>query len=58
MMNEEQIKQLCKLVVEYGNRPFNREEKELLKQAIEQSSSLGELLLVAIASLPLGRDRG
>ena len=57
-MNEEQIKQLCKLVVEYGNRPFNREEKELLKQAIEQSSSLGELLLVAIASLPLGRDRG
>ena len=55
-MSEEQIKLLCKLVVEYGNRPFNREEKELLKQAINQSRNLDDLLLVAITSLPLGRN--
>ena len=54
-MNEEQIKLLCKLAVEYGKRPFSRDEKEMLKRAIDCSSNLEELFAVAIASLPLGK---
>ncbi len=41
-MNEEYVKMLCKLVVEYGNRPFSRDEKEMLKQAIDHSNSLDD----------------
>ncbi len=52
-MNEEQIKLLCKLAVEYGNRPFSQDEKELLKQAIDQSRDWEELFSVALASLSL-----
>ncbi len=54
-MNEEQIKLLCKLAVEYGKRPFSRDEKEMLKRAIDCSSNLEELFAVAIAALPLGK---
>ncbi len=56
-MDEEQIKVLCKIVVEYGNRSFSREEKVILKEAIEQSNNLNELLFVAIASLPFGNKK-
>lgn len=54
MISEEEIKTLCKVAVEYGNRPFSKSEKEALKEAIDQSSSWDELLAVAIASLSLG----
>ena len=54
MISEEQIKMLCKLTVEYGNRPFSRSEKEALKEAVDQANSWEELLAVAIASLSLG----
>ena len=40
--------------VEYGNRPFSKNEKEALKEAIDQSNNWEELLAVAIASLSLG----
>lgn len=56
MISEEQIKTLCKLAVEYGNRPFSRNEKEMLKEAIDQSNSWDELLTVALASFSLGND--
>lgn len=36
-MTENEIKSLCKLVIEYGNRDFTEAEKEVLKQAAEQS---------------------
>ena len=52
-MNEDQIKLLCKLAVEYGNRPFSHDEKELLKQAIDQSKDWVELFSIALASLSL-----
>ena len=54
MISEEQIKILCKMAVEYGNRPFSKSEKEALKEAIDQSNNWEELLAVAIASLSLG----
>ncbi len=56
MISEDQIKLLCKLAVEYGNRPFSRNEKEMLKEAIDQSSNWEELLAVAITSFSLGND--
>lgn len=42
-MTEEAIKSICKLAVEYGNRPLTREEKELLKQAVDASQSWEQL---------------
>lgn len=56
MLSEEQIKSLCKLAVEYGNRPFSREEKEALKQMIDKSRNLEELLSVAALSILLKGD--
>lgn len=56
MISEDQIKLLCKLAVEYGNRPFSRNEKEMLKEAIDQSNSWDELLTVTLASFSLGND--
>lgn len=51
----EEVKLLCKLLVEYGNRPFTRDEKEHLKRAIDGSQNMNDLINVAIGSLPLGR---
>lgn len=50
-MTEEQIKILCKYAVEHGNRPFTREEKEIIKQAIDKSKDINELFAVAFATL-------
>lgn len=52
-MTEQQIKLLCKLAIEKSNRPFTAMEKELLKQAIDNSKNWEELLSIAIASLHL-----
>ncbi len=54
-MNIEQLKRICIYVVEYGNRPLTRHEKDVLKQLIDISRNLEELLSVAIASLPMGK---
>lgn len=40
---------LCKLAVEYGNRPLSHDEKEILRQAIDQSKNWEELFSVALA---------
>ena len=45
VVNEEQIKAICKFLVEYGNRNLNDVEKELLKQAVDQSHNWQELFL-------------
>ncbi len=52
-MTEQQIKFLCKLAIERSNRPFTKQEKELLKQAVDQAQNWEELLSIAIASLNL-----
>ena len=49
-MNEEQIKFLCKWLVENSSRPLTDLEKEMLKQAIDSSKNWEELLTVAIVS--------
>ena len=50
-MTEQQIKTLCKLVIERSNRPFTKVEKEILKQAIVNARNWDELMTIAIASL-------
>ena len=45
LMNEEQIKAICKFLVEYGNHSLNDMQKELLKQAVDQSHNWQELFL-------------
>ena len=47
-MNEEQIKTLCKLIIENGNKPINDVQKELLKQAVDKSRTWQELMAVAM----------
>ena len=50
-MTEQQIKTLCKLVIERSNRPSTKVEKEILKQAIDNARNWDELMTIAIASL-------
>ena len=50
-MTEQQIKTLCKLAIERGNRPFMKDEKEILKQAIDNARNWDELIAIAVASL-------
>lgn len=49
-MTEEQVKLICKWIVENSSRPLTDLEKEMLKQAIDSSKNLEELLTVAIVS--------
>lgn len=56
-MTEQQIKELCKLVIENGNRDFTEIEKEMLKTAVDQSRNFQELLAVAITSMGMGNDQ-
>ena len=44
-MNEEQLKAVCKFLVENGNRNLSDIEKALLKQAIDQSRNWQELFI-------------
>ena len=44
-MNEEQIKAISKFLIENGNHKLNDVEKELLKQAVDQSHNWQELFL-------------
>ncbi len=50
IMTEEQVKLICKWLVENSSRPLTDLEKELLKQAIDSSKNWEELLTVAIVS--------
>ena len=47
-MNEEQIKELCKYVIDNGDRQISDVQKELLKQAVDKSSTWQELMMVAL----------
>lgn len=54
-MTEQEIKTLYKLVIEQGKRDFTDVDKEILKQAVDQSRNWEELFAVAIASLGMGK---
>lgn len=36
-MTEEQIKFICKWLIDNGNRPISKEEKEIIKQTIDKT---------------------
>lgn len=48
MLTEQEIKFICKQLVEHGDKPLTDTEKELTKQAIDKSKNLNELLAVAL----------
>ena len=48
---------LCKNIIEYGNRPFTRVEKEVIKQAIDDTKTADELLFV-IATILIKDKQG
>lgn len=43
----EEIKLLCKWIVENSNRQLSDTQKEIIKQAIDKSETLGDLLSLA-----------
>lgn len=43
-MTEEQIKFICKLIVENSKRPLSDFDKELIKQAIDKAKSAPEMI--------------
>jgi DNA-binding CsgD family transcriptional regulator len=49
-MEEKAFKEMCKWAVDHGKHPLTQRQKEVLKIAIEQSKTLKELLIVAMAS--------
>ena len=50
-MTEEQIKFLCKKLVENSNRPLSDFDKELIKQAIDKAKSVLEMISAILAIL-------
>lgn len=49
-MTEEQIKLICKWIIENSARPLTNVEKEALKQAVDSSRNWEELLTVVVLS--------
>ena len=49
-MTEEQVKFICKWIIENSSQPFTDLEKEVLKQAVDSSKNLKELINVVILS--------
>ena len=50
-MTEEQVKFLCKWIVDNSNRPLTEFEKELIKQAIDNSKNPQEMVASVLALL-------
>ena len=50
-MTEEQIKSMCKQLVEKSKRPLSDFDKELIKQAIDKSKSVPEMISAILAIL-------
>ena len=50
-MTEEQVKFLCKWMVDKGNRPLTKFEKEIIKQAIDNAKSPQEMVVNVLALL-------
>ncbi len=54
-MTEEQYKFLCKWIVDNGNRPLSENDKELIKQAIDNAKSPEQIVLSVLAVLSQNR---
>ncbi len=48
-MTQDQVKSLCKWSVENSKRKLSDIEKEMIKQAIEESKTIEDLFMVAIS---------
>lgn len=56
-MTEEQIKFICKWIINNGNRPLSKEEKEIIKQAIDKAKNIDELAALAVVSINITEGR-
>ena len=52
-MTEEQIKEITKWVIDNSNRSLSDQDKEIIKQAVDQANSMGELNLVLMEALSI-----
>ena len=50
-MTEEQVKFLCKQVVDHSNRPLTQYDKELIKQVIDISNTPEEMIVGVLTIL-------
>ena len=50
-MTEEQVKFLCKWMIDNGNRPITEFEKEVIKQAIDNARNSQEIVLAILTYL-------
>ena len=56
-MIEHQIKELAKWCLDNGQRKLTKEEKEVIKLAIDQADNFNELVQVTFASLTIDSNR-
>ena len=49
-MTEQQFKILCQWAVDNSNRPLTYAEKEILKQAIDNTKNIEDLLAIALSA--------
>ena len=49
-MDEKAIKEMCKWIVDHGNRPLTQVQKEMIKATIEIAKTPQELIGAVIAS--------
>lgn len=52
-MTEQDIKAITKWVIDNSNRPLSECDKEIIKQAVDQANSMGELNLVLMEALSI-----
>ena len=50
-MSEKELKEYCKLAVDHTQQNLSDTQKEIIKQAIDKSKNMQELIAVAIAKM-------
>ncbi len=50
-MTEKQVKIVTKWFVDNSNRPLSKQDKEIIKKAVDGSNSIGEINAVLIEAL-------
>ena len=53
-MTEDEIKAITKWVVDISNYPLSDQDKEIIKQEVDESDSMGELNLILMGALFVG----
>ena len=55
-MTEQQIKFICKWIVQNSNRSLSELDKEILKQAIDNAKNVDDLVIIALSMLDKQND--